>query len=337
MKVTLKDIAKQAGVSVSTVSRVLSGSPNISKSVCNKVIETASTLGYKQFNLYGPSALREIVAIVPYIHMAGGRKNYFYQTLYNGLQEECERCQVELTCLYYRESTEEIKSYLKEKVPESLVIIGLDNLDLFHFAKTLGILTLLMNTDLPTLEFNTIVPANIDSGFVATKHLLDLGHKNVVHISNLARMTIRNRATGYFYAMMHAGLSVQAKVINISSYESSIAYEEINNYIKNNGWKFSAIFAGTDSIALGAIDALQDAGLTIPDDVSIIGCDNAPLSSLSIPKLTTIDIPLKEIGIHAVSILREKRQKVDGIPQNISLGGKILIRDSTKAWCENSD
>ena len=144
---------------------------------------------------------------------------------------------------------------------------------------------------------------DVQGGYVATKHLLDLGHEKIAIILGLQNeQCTRERLSGYKQALVEAGMAVQDHLILQGNWTSKSGSASASELLEIPD-QFSAIFAQNDRMAAGAIRTIRDSGYQVPEDYSVIGYDNSRLASLIDPPLTTIDQPLEEFGRQAASIL----------------------------------
>lgn len=170
---------------------------------------------------------------------------------------------------------------------------------------------------------------NVLGGYIATLHLLQLGHVNIAHIKGLANQPDSTaRFTGYQKALREAGIKPMPKLIKQGDFSSECGYEKTVELLQSKV-HFSAIFAANDQTAYGAIKALTDHGVRVPDDVSVIGFDDLPVSQYFTPALTTLRQPIEEIGAvcaHSIlNLLSGERHDARLPPID------LIVRESTKS------
>lgn len=179
--------------------------------------------------------------------------------------------------------------------------------------------------DIPSVEVD-----NAQGAYTAMRHLLDLGHRRIGHISNapFSYTSSRDRLTGYQQALEDAGIAYDPELVYAGAFTDASGYEPMNRLL-DLPEPPSALFVGSDVVALGALDAIHNRGLRIPDDLSVIGFDDVLLGRYLRPPLTTIHLPAYELGREAgIMILRI----MSGEPlpsRKVLLPTQLIIRNST--------
>jgi LacI family transcriptional regulator len=333
MKSTIKDVAKAASVSISTVSRVVNTPHLVAKDKRSNVLRAIADLDYQ------PNALaRGLIykktqtfgVLVPDI------TNGYYAELFRGMEDEATKSGKNLIiCNTDNDRMSMIDSFkmFKEKLVDGIVFTSAPIFpDYYKIIEVLDIPLVLASThsleyDLPSVKVN-----EEQASYDAVKYLIEAGHEKLGMISMLATNPISGipRVEGFMRAVRTYGLHVDpARSVQycFGRYEPSFnATEELLRQSPD----ITAIFAASDEMALGAISCLHKHGLKVPDDISVIGFDNTRLSYMGLPKLTTVAQPIHDIGCQAVRKLKELIETGRVVELRTYLPHRIIERDSVK-------
>jgi len=328
----IKDIAKKAGVSPSTVSRVLNNNPTVKPEIQRRVEDVLKELNYQRekSNYFRKSKKTQIIGlIIPDL------LNPWFPLMIKGI-ENVAKIHGYSIILCDSENDPEIEKKhiinLLDKRVEGLIFIpspGYNDLiiDLVNQDFPLVFLDRIINCD----DINCVTSANEEGAYQATKYLLSLGHKDIVYISGPKFISTEiDRFKGFQKAIEESsskGIVLKEDLILQGEYNWDIANREVSKIIES-GAKFTAIFASNDIMAFGAKQAIENVGLKIPDDISIIGFDDIPFSATI--SLTTISQQAFEMGKNAMLLSIDLIKKRITPPQKIILNTSIVIRSSCK-------
>lgn len=333
MSATIKDVARLAEVSISTVSRVINNSKPVSSDVKQRVIEAIDELGYipnevarslvtKKSNLIGVVVTdignSYIAQIVRGIEEIGRMYNYdiILSSSYNNLETELKFAKI-----------------LKNKQVEGIIMVS-ENFDeetievLRSFRRPFVYLNRYNRTD----EIFTVSLDNKEAIDLMMDHLLDRGHREILYISSnsFGSKSVENTKIAAYKGFTRArGLSEH--IITIDGYDFEAGYSsgaKIMSYAKEHG--ISAIFCAYDELALGLLNYSYDKGISIPDDISIVGFGNIKIASLYRPRLTTIVEPYYDIGAVAIRKVIKDINDEEHIDEDTYLPSRILEGDSVK-------
>jgi LacI family transcriptional regulator len=187
-----------------------------------------------------------------------------------------------------------------------------------------------IDRDLPDIEVDTVFTDNRQGGYLATRHLIDLGHQKIACISGPSSLTPGGvRAIAYRQALAEAGLSPQAEFLQYGDYHADSGME-IAEYLLNLNDPPTAIFACNDLMALGVLRAAAERGLRVPEDLSVVGYDDIELVRYLTPPLTTVAQPKAEIGTRAAHLLVERITNRNYPTRRSTLPPKLVVRKSTR-------
>jgi len=342
MSVTIYDVAKKAGVGIGTVSRVINNSPQISPSTREKVLKVIKELKYQ------PSAMAQglarkrtniIACIVPFF------TGYFYFELLNGVQQSLSNYGYDLI-LYSVDKLEKKEEILKRTIRERkvdgvlLISMPIPNKLVFKFRES-KLPIVLVDSYHDALD--SIIIENKEGAFIATEYLINLGHKRIGMINGcLSSVPAINRLEGFKAALdkykivyndalvINVDLNGDPEVLHNDGFNKKAGYKAMNDLLKLNENRPTAVFVSSDIQATGAIKAIQEHDLKIPNDITIVGFDDIELSEYL--GLTTVHQPMCEMGTLAVNRLMDKIAGKDSNGFKTVFATKLVIRETCGAY-----
>jgi len=328
---TLKDLAENLGISISTVSRALKDHPDVNSETKKKVRELAKQLDYEP-NLLALNLLKKhsnlIGVIVPKLSY------HLYAMAISGIEEVLEKEGYHLMICQTNESYEKEVAILKEfnaiRPAGFLISLASHTLNFDHLKQVQkkNVPLVLFNRDCREIEAPKVIIDNKMAAYRATIHLHKQGYKNIAFLGGPENVQIsQHRIEGFQKAMKEMGLVIHPDFIQYSNFTREDATNKTNQLLllKN---KPDAIIAFSDQMAISAILAIKKAGLLIPGEIAIMGFNNEPGDQLMEPTLTSIDQPAYEMGKKAAEMLLaqingSKEKKVE------ILHSQLIERNST--------
>jgi len=338
MDVRIKDIAEKAEVSMATVSLVINGKPGISKKTREKILKIAKELNYKlpdslNRDKTGKGTIR-FLKIAKHGHTVNRDHEVFIADYTDGLSKEAMINGYGLEINTFKTSNiAGLVDSIKDSGHEALIALGteLDFEDVTFFNK-LKIPIVFIDTYFNFFNYDFIDMNNIDAVYKIIKHFVDSGHQEIGFLRSPVKVeNFRLREVGYKTALKHFKISYNEKYV--FSVDSTIdgAYSDMLQILKKGPKLPQALFSTNDIIAYGCIKALKERGISVPEDISIIGFDDLPLSAVMEPPLTTLKVSKTRIGKIAMkhAIIRiEERSKMPA--EKVLVGGKFICRKSVK-------
>ncbi|TDO84362.1 LacI family transcriptional regulator [Halanaerobium saccharolyticum] len=335
MAATLKDIAKKAGVSITTVSRVINNKDSvipIKDDTKNKVLEIAAELNYRpNINARSLSTKKSynLGLILDYL-------DPYFSDIVNSIEKSSreKNYNLILSMLNNKSFEEIINNLLYQSSIEGILIGGTKKLikknRIFNKLKKLNVPIVLI-----AHYFNDIPSINIDDfrgGYLAAEHLIELGHQKIAIITGPDyenRKDSQQRLMGYKKAITENSIELREDYILEGNYSYHSGYQNMKKLLGNRELP-TAVFAAEDQMALGALKAAYELGVRIPEDISLIGFDNIIQSRYSTPSLTTISQPRREMGRAAINLLVSLiENEKDEFKEQQIFTPKLISREST--------
>jgi len=303
---TIKDVARIAGVSVASVSRVLNKGPKVSKKTIEKVSKVMKDLNYTP-NANARALVTQksttLGVVIPDL------VDPFFASLANGVEQMARKSNMQLllsTGLVSAESERQAINLLMERQCDVMVVHSkkLSDKELIEFSNKITGLVLI-DRYIEEIAHRCVWLDNVEGGKIAARHLLSLNHKSFACISSKHQIDDpRLRIEGFQQELEFAGVDIDSELIEFG--EPTLQGGEMaTQKLLASGKKFSAIFVYNDAMAIGAISTLEDNGFKVPSDISILGFDDVLLSRYSRPKLSTLNYPIEEMAMQAANIALE--------------------------------
>lgn len=338
---TMTDIAKLTGVSQSTVSLVLNNATGakFSDTTRNKVLKAAQDLGYRMTTREASDApitadeknlivyLADEISTSPHpvVNIDGARDTAFA----NG----------RMLAVYSTHGNAEIERQVLDATLTNPNVLGVIYATVYTRKVTLPaalskVPTVLLNCYTSDSELSSVVPAEVAGGHTATEYLLNAGHRRIGYVNGEPwQDASRDRLKGYRMALATADLPFAAELVREGDWSSGSGFEQTLSLMRESNPP-SAIFCANDLMALGAIEALKQLGLRVPEDVSILGYDDQEIARHTHPPLSTVVLPNYELGRWAVeTLLQEEHNRAAGAPvrrRTVKLDGPLVERASVR-------
>jgi DNA-binding LacI/PurR family transcriptional regulator len=343
MSVTLKDIAQKAGVSISTVSRIVNNdqSKSASRKTTEKVWELVRELGYVP-NTDARNLIKNTKSDLPQLNKTIGciltsqKDSYrdpFFSQIMMGIQSEAAlHGYVVGYTLSYSEDQSLLYQHIASTKMDGAIVLGRMSEDLLNLLKNNIKNFVYAGLNRVGRDFDEVICDAYDATCSAVSHLISLGHKKIGYIGGIPSLSKNNVINEHRFAAFKDTLEKNniplydnyIKNINLSSKEGFDAMSEIII----SGDLPSAIFCGNDIVAIGAMKAIHKKGIRIPKDISVVGLDNIEVAEYVRPSLTTIHVPKEELGRFAVKLLVDKINNGHEVNALLKLPFTLIIRES---------
>lgn len=328
-KVTIKDIARAAGVSVSTVSRALNSTGRINSSTQERIREIVDEMGYKP-NMAAQSLktqrTRNIFLVVPDV------TNPFYSSLAKELQAFVGKKNYILTLFNTNEALQEELNAIRTAVE-----ISAGGIVFASVSESMNVLMALREAGIPTVLLNSYGPCEFDTihgevnvgTYLSTKYMIEKGHTRIAFVGASTETIIgKSREQGYRNAMMEVGLNIDKRLIFEMGFSEDAGYKA-GKYFMSLKHPPTAICCANDIIAMGVLNALHEEGMDVPRQMSVTGMDDIIYSRISNPPLTTVTNDSFLFARHAFELVFQRIEEKEPIePREIILPRELVIRNS---------
>lgn len=327
--VTLMKVAEKAGVSVNTVSRAINNKLDINEETKKKVLKVAQELGY----------VRNATAVALRTKKTGtigvviaDNRNPFYAEVLNGMEVAAREKNYHIilanTQRDYQKEEEAIDLLLEKRVDGLLIAPVQDKDDDIRKLIEANIPFVIVGRDFENIEVDAVYNDEVKGGFLATEYLIKKGHKRIALIDGfLYKSPAKGRLMGYKKALKENRIHLDDALVSIGDIDVKNGYERTMQLFEK-GLDFTAIFAYNDMMAFGAMQAIREKGLRIPQDIGLVGYDDIPFSSLMNPTLTTIRLEKQDLGAESVKLLLSRINGRHKKLKKVFLDVELIVRET---------
>ena len=329
---TMRDVAAMAGVSLSTVSLVVNGKPGVSHDRRERVLQVIKDLNSVTGERSNATVGTKIIGLLMESLSEASRSEGFYLRIVSGIEETAYELGYQVLLHVFRPGIDPLNSIrdLMGRDVDGLIIANDGDItpNVIQNLAEAGIPMVLVEY-FQNFPVHAVTADNFTAGRVMTEYLIRLGHRRIGAISGPDKYSsLRDRMRGYRIAMLENGLALDP-----SLQPSPVSGNPRKGYVQMQKLIAlpeppTAVFAVSDRAAFGAMEAIKDAGLVCPDDISVVGIDDVRDSAYNIPPLTTFSVPKYDLGKTAVLILHNLTQEYSKPPTRTVLLGNIIVRHS---------
>lgn len=322
--ITLKMVAERAGVSVNTASRAINNKSDINEETKKRILKVAQELGYVQNAT--AVALRTKKTRTLGVVIADNR-NPFYAEVLNGMEMAAKEKNYHIILVNtqrdYKKEEEAINLLLAKRVDGLLITPVQDRDDDIKNLIDANIPFVVVGRDFENIEVDAVYNDEVKGGFLATEYLIKKGHKRIALIDGfLYKSPAKGRLEGYKRALNKYKIPSDDSLISVGDINIEDGYERTKQMLEKN-LDFTAIFVYNDMMAFGAMQAIKEKSLGIPEDIGLVSYDDIPFSSLISPPLTTIRLKKQDLGVESLKLLLSRingiRKKVKKVMLNVEL------------------
>lgn len=325
---TVRDVADDAGVSLATVSLVLNGKVGVGPDTRQRVQETIERLGYRR------RGQRLVIGLLIERLSVPAYSDPLVGLMIHGIEVEAGRRGYHVLLASLERDAPQLPAMVAEQQVSGLVVVGggdISDAYIRALAET-GLPLVLVDNYVNGLAVPCVLGDNVTGAYLATRHLIELGHERIAILEGPRKYkTLTERREGYLRALDDANLPIDPSLmIKPLRHSSRKGYGEAQSLLAlPEGRRPTAIFAISDKAALGALDALKDAGLRVPDDIALVGFDDVSESEHATPSLTTVRLPAHVMGETAVQKLVDLVEGVPTTPGKTVLYTELVKRQSS--------
>jgi len=337
-KLKIRELAAQAGVSMSTVSRVLAGKSNTSARAKQAVLDCAKAQGVLSEMSAGRLLFNNVTVFAP-SRAFDVRTDIFYYKVLQGIRNAVECCDVRINYCAIEENDSDVPLFLRrisDPACETAIIVGIDDLRVHEVAADVGKPCVLVNCRDRSMRLDMVSPDHLLIGEFSAHYLIEQGHRDILTLICLRRKTLQSRLDGVreAFAEHHIEFDDNRHLVTTSGFGSVEAKAAIGAYFSPRARDQypTAILAAGDFMAVGALEALEELGLTVPGDISLMTMDGFNLAEIHDVPLTSVNVPRDELGQEAMRLLQQRMSRPQAPTCNLLLGGRLVVRSSVRRF-----
>jgi LacI family transcriptional regulator len=328
--VTIRDVAKAAGVSINTVSRALNNKPDINKETKERVLKIARELGYIKDATatslrYG---LTKVIGVI-----LEDSSNPFYSEVLKSIEMAARKRGFNVIFMNtekdYSLEEDAVKTMLSRRVDGIIISPTQEKSEDIQLLIKSAVPFVILGVHFEDMEVPEVYSNDVKGGYLAVSHLIEKGRKKIVYLSGyLYKSVARMRLEGYRRALYEHMLPFDESYVFEVEEGVENSYKKMLDIIES-GLQFDGVFCFNDISAIGAVQALREKGYSIPDDVSVVGYDDIAFAHFIQPKLTTVRIDKQKEGEEAFELLYEMIKRKEFVNKKLVLDVELVVRETT--------
>jgi DNA-binding LacI/PurR family transcriptional regulator len=336
-KLKIQQIADHTGLSISTVSRVLAGKSNTSARAREQVLSYAKSQGVLSGLSTGRLMLNNIVVFAP-ARAFDARSDIFYYKVIQGIVAAVSQHDVRVRYCALEESDADVALFIAKMTDpqtDAALLVGIDDAHIHQLAADLAKPCVLINCHDRLMRHDSVSPDHQTMGDFATDYLFTQGHQRILTLQCLRRHTMELRLAGIKEAFARHNLAFNDSqhLVTTSGFGAQEAEQAMLNYLDTlpgDQPMPTAILAGGDFMAAGAVAALVKRGFAVPTDISVMSTDGFNLAEIHDVALTAVHVPRDELGVEAISLLQRRLFRSEAPCSSVLLQGKLVTRNSVR-------
>jgi DNA-binding LacI/PurR family transcriptional regulator len=338
-RATIRDVAKTAGVSLSTVSRVLHRHPAVNSDIQQRVLLAIDELDY-QPNRSAQRLRSKMGSVIGLI--ISDIENPFFTSIVRGVEDVAYANQMTVVLCNTDEDPAKQERYIgvmQEEGVAGLIIAPAhaDSYDALQPLRDLGIPTVLLDRDIGDEKSDAVCVDNVAGAYTATQHLITANRKRIAIVNGDTHIkTFADRYQGYRRALIDANIKINKNYIIEVPPKIERSLQATLELLQLKP-RPDAIFAGNNLITIGVLKAIKQLKLSIPEEIALVGFDDMPWSSELCPPITSVAQPTYELGQEAARLLIRRLRNNDGFHQTITLHTRLIVRESCGAKQSSSE
>ncbi len=330
MSATIKDIAAKARVSVVTVSRAMNNKPDISAATKERILKIARQLRYTPNSLAKSMVTRKTHAVG--LVMPNSKDPFYAEVIHGICQKLSEQGYSTVLCTSEDDADKELSvlHLLRERRVDGILLYPVQRDQRYiQELKSSAVPYVLLNRHTNALKCDYVMNDNVAGALEAVNHLIEKGHKKITYVcARPDASSAQERILGCKRAIQQNGLPPSALMVEYCDETIESCHRLVKELVAHNN--LHALFVWDDRLAIGALKAIQEEGLRIPQDIALVGYDGIEISAHLFPPLTTVLQPSLQIGQTAAQILLERLgSKERGNPKHVVLKPQLVVRETT--------
>jgi len=319
----MRDVSKKSGVSLSSVSRILAEDKSfcVRKETRQKVLEAAGSLGYRYIKR--EQGNKRIGCMLSYT--AEKFSDEFFLTILSAIRSSLQDAGCSMAPLYTTGEIDVVEDVCKKELLSGLILFE-DTLDIESMERLRSAVPHIVGVETDYTGIDNIIHDKYATGVQAVEHLMERGHKRIAYVGGDERY-MHNRSVAYADLMSLRGFPTPPEYFMDCGWEPNRCMELVLELCASKD-RPTAIFAGSDNLAIAVLSAVNALGLSTPEDVAVVSVNNLDFSAYTSPPLTTVSIPMEEIGTAAAEMLLRRIDGFSGLPVKIIYPTTLIVRQS---------
>ncbi len=324
-RTTIKDVAQQAGVSITTVSHALSGGGVVKQETRDRIRTLAREMNYFP-NWNGKNLKSRNTRIIGfYVQYIRG----FFGTIADAMHETCQKLGYELNIIIVEKGDTILDDLMSHKVDGAVILHDNFMSNQLDVLESAGLPAVFLDREQIGRRMSSVVFDSYQTGYQVAEYLYNLGHRQMMLIEGRNNYDSLERKRGFLDFLTQKGIDLDHAYLLLGNFERSDSYHAMEQFLSSKYPMPTAIFAENDDSAFGCMTALKNAGYSVPKDVSVVGCDNVELCQWWVPALTSTDTSIYQQGIKAAEEIVALVQG-DKNGSLIKTPGHLVIRNSCR-------
>jgi LacI family transcriptional regulator len=330
-KLTIRQIAQLAGISRSTVSRVLNDHPNVNPQTRERVLQVITDTGYRPDPIARSLSSRRagLIGLVIPVTIRSLFEDPFFPRLMQGISQGCNSRDYTLSLFLLHTPEEEAKLYpriSRRQLLDGVIVTATRGGDPLIPQLIANRIPFVMHGRHEDPRVSFVEVDNVTGAYTAVTHLVRLGRRRIGLITGPSgSLAAEDRKRGYLNALVERRVAVDEDLIIHGDFTEASSYEAMQRLLNH---ELDAVFVASDSMALGALRALREAGKRVPDEVAVVGFDDMPQAATADPPLTTVRQPIQRAGVLAVEMLIDILENGAEPARRIVLPTELVLRAS---------
>ena len=329
-KASITEIAGRFGISPSTVSRAINGQPGVGEEMRRRIQAYAREIGYRREGRGAPAAMPEnMVAII-----VGDIRNPFYADLVFAVQKELNRCGYMLSVFNSEYDEQEELRYMRLAQQfrfAGIIQVTVTTENVRAMLAQLDMPVVMVNRMLSSFETDVVLLDNYEAGYVATRHLVEQGHSRIGFlVGQKNSSSSMQRYEGFRQVMKNYHLPVREEDVLQGDLTMDTAYRVTKEAFSGGGERMTAMVVSNDLAAFGVMAYCEEAGIRIPEDLSIVSFDNTLLSGTGLMRLTTVDAHVGDMGRIAAELMVRRIAEPESEHRRVVLDPVLMVRGTTR-------
>ena len=326
----MKEVARTAGVSIQTVSAIVNDKPGITDATRDRVLAAVNALGYRPYSVARSLRTRKTYTLALVVSDIA---NPSFATMASAAEKVAQSLGYSLVVFNTHDDMQRESSHIQAAIERwidgVMFVAAQDNMESLALLESSGIPSVAIDRIPEGYQGPSVTLDNCSAGDIAARHLFNRGHRRFGHISGPLRLRLaRERREGFLSTLTELGIAADQCAVSEGNWECISGYHAMQQLLAGAQHP-TAVFSANDRMAIGAMSAAEEAGLRVPQDISIVGLDDIEVAAYQQPPLTTVRQPFAELATLAIELLLKNVMGEVASTTQIVVSPKLVVRQST--------